>query len=348
MDVDNRMYFFQDNLISVIVPIYNAESTLDRCISSIIGQTYPNLQIILINDGSTDKSLAICKRYAQNNARIKVINSSNQGVSKARNLGMDSAEGAYWGFIDSDDWIEPAYFETMYSAMQEAEGCCLSAIGVVSESWKEYLNNLCRGDSYRILSNTEGLDEITAKFGLRGYLWNKLFLPTQLRLNLDINVCEDLEFIVRYLSHHQSSKVVVANACLYHYEIIRPDTIYSDRYSFQRNFTAFQAYEKIIEQLPDSAQYLCDRMYSHTTELAYNILVTWYSLPKSKRTETKASENKIPEVYAKFHETYDIAMKQSSSMVRINYFLLKVSPSLLIPYLHIKFRIKKLIGRTRK
>ena len=78
------------------------------------------------------------------------------------------------------------------------------------------------------------------------------------------------------------------------------------------------------------------------------MLVTWYSQPKSELTETKAMENKIPEVKLKFHETYDIAMKQSSFMVRVNYFLLKVSPSLLIPYLHLKFRVKKLIGRKRK
>ena len=347
MDDYNRTHS-QDDLISVIVPIYNAENTLDRCITSIIGQTYQNLQIIFINDGSTDGSLAICRRFAEDDARIKVINSSNQGVSKARNQGMDSTKGTYWCFVDSDDWVEPAFIETMYSAMKETEGCCLSALGVVSESWKEYLESLCKGETHRVLSKTEGLDEITAKFGLRGYLWNKLFLPTHLRLNPDINVCEDLEFIVRYLYHHQSSKIVVANACLYHYEIVRPNTIYSDRYSFQRNFTAFQAYEKIIEQLPNSAQYLRDRIYSHTTELAYNMLVTWYSLPKSERTETKAMENKIPEVKFKFHETYDIAMKQSSFMIRVNYFLLKVSPSLLIPYLHLKFRIKKLIGRTRK
>ncbi len=75
----------QQDLISVIVPVYNAEKTLDRCIKSIIGQTYLNLQIILINDGSTDTSFSICAGYADTDARIKVINSSNQGVSKARN-----------------------------------------------------------------------------------------------------------------------------------------------------------------------------------------------------------------------------------------------------------------------
>ncbi len=261
---------------------------------------------------------------------------------------MDAAEGAYWSFVDSDDWIEPTYIETLYSAMQVTEGSCLSVLGVVSESWKVYLDGLCKGNSYRTLSNTEGLDEITVKFGLRGYLWNKLFLPTQLRLDTDINICEDLEFIVRYLSHYRSGKIVVANGCLYHYEIIRSNTIYSNRYSFQRNFTAFQAYENIIEQLPDSAQYLRDRINTHTTELAFNMLVTWYSLPRRERSEMKASENRISEVQSKFRDNYDIAMKQSSFLVQVNYFLLKVSPLLLIPYLHIKFRIKKIIGRTRK
>ena len=92
-------------LISVIVPIYNVAPWLPRCLDSIIGQTYKNLEILLINDGSTDNSLEICQTYAAKDPRIKVIHQENQGVSAARNAGLDNAQGDFIMFVDSDDWL---------------------------------------------------------------------------------------------------------------------------------------------------------------------------------------------------------------------------------------------------
>ena len=103
--------------ISIIVPIYNLESYLDECVSSIVNQTYTNLEIILVNDGSTDRSGAICDKYKAKDERIVVIHQENQGVSVARNNGLDIAIGDYIGFVDADDWIEPDMFEVLYINM---------------------------------------------------------------------------------------------------------------------------------------------------------------------------------------------------------------------------------------
>ncbi|MGV4415210.1 glycosyltransferase family 2 protein [Chryseobacterium sp. T1] len=98
-------------LISVIVPVYNVEKYLEQCIQSILNQTYANFELILINDGSRDNSLSICQKYAQQDARIVLIDKENEGVSSARNIGIDIAKGEWITFIDSDDYISPSYFD---------------------------------------------------------------------------------------------------------------------------------------------------------------------------------------------------------------------------------------------
>ena len=102
------------DLISVIVPVYNVEKYLNRCVDSIINQTYSNLEIILINDGSTDTSGKICDEYKKRDNRIQVIHQKNGGLSAARNAGIDIATGKYLTFIDSDDWIHLKYIEILY------------------------------------------------------------------------------------------------------------------------------------------------------------------------------------------------------------------------------------------
>ena len=104
----------QDYLISIIIPVYNVEKYLRKCLDSIINQTYKKLEIILIDDGSTDNSGKICEEYAKKDDRIIVIHKENAGVSSARNRGIELANGKYIGFIDSDDWIEENMYETLY------------------------------------------------------------------------------------------------------------------------------------------------------------------------------------------------------------------------------------------
>ena len=107
--------------ISVIVPIYNVEIYLDKCIKSIIEQTYKNLEILLIDDGATDNSGAICDKYAALDDRIRVIHKANEGVSLTKNLGIDISTGKYISFVDGDDYIEPEYFELLYNNMIEQD-----------------------------------------------------------------------------------------------------------------------------------------------------------------------------------------------------------------------------------
>lgn len=105
--------------ISIIIPVYNSEKYLHRCLTSAVNQTLKNIEIICINDGSTDGSLNILKEFAANDIRIKIITKQNSGVAKARNTGLSVATGIYIGFIDSDDYVDNNYFEELYSYSPE-------------------------------------------------------------------------------------------------------------------------------------------------------------------------------------------------------------------------------------
>ena len=106
-----------NELISVIVPVYNVESYLSRCVDSIVEQTYHDLEIILVDDGSTDGSPQICDDYATKDSRIKVIHKKNGGEGDARNCGVVSSHGEYMSFVDSDDWLTPNAIEVLYHSM---------------------------------------------------------------------------------------------------------------------------------------------------------------------------------------------------------------------------------------
>ena len=131
-------------LISVIVPVHNVAAYLPRCVDSILAQSYANLQIILVDDGSTDDSGKICEEYAKKDTRIQVIHQKNGGLSSARNAGLDAASGQYIGFVDSDDWIEPEMYEKMLALMEcnEAQIVCAGRYDVDGDTGRKTIG-LC-------------------------------------------------------------------------------------------------------------------------------------------------------------------------------------------------------------
>jgi glycosyltransferase involved in cell wall biosynthesis len=330
-------------LISVIVPVYNAEKTLDTCLQSIISQTYSNLEIILVNDGSFDSSLNICTWYADKDSRIKVITSINQGVSKARNLGMETASGKYFGFIDSDDWVEPQFFESLYKGITTIPNTCLSIIGVSTGKWKQYLQNLCNNERICILSYEKALDEITKSEGLRGYLCNKLFLRTNLRLNTSVSVCEDLEFTVRYLGYFQGinfTNIVVCNECAYHY-IREPliNTHQYNKYGFTRYLTAFKAYESMMNNISKEYIYLHKRITLDILKLAYRLLIDWYSIPSKERNYINYEQQSIKAIQEYFDEYYFYARNEKAILWRIKFLLMKRFSPIVPKLLILKFKL---------
>lgn len=111
----------EKELISIIVPVYNVENYLERCLQSLINQTYKNIEIVCVNDGSTDNSLNILNDFQKKDSRIKIISQENQGLSEARNVGIKNSSGKYIGFVDSDDWVDLDYYEKLYNALIDSK-----------------------------------------------------------------------------------------------------------------------------------------------------------------------------------------------------------------------------------
>lgn len=162
-------------LISVIVPVYRVEEYLERCVKSILSQTYKNLEVILVDDGSPDQCPAICDACAEKDARVKVIHQENKGLSGARNAGIDAASGEYLAFVDSDDYVSPHFIEELYQLLQDT-GC---AIGQCRFSYVKGDGLVEEGDSAFCIYRGESLME--QLYGPEGkatcfvVAWNKLY-----------------------------------------------------------------------------------------------------------------------------------------------------------------------------
>ena len=163
------------SLISVIVPVYRVEKYLERCVKSILSQTYKNLEVILVDDGSPDQCPAICDACAEKDARVKVIHQENKGLSGARNAGIDAASGEYLAFVDSDDYVSPHFIEELYQLLQDT-GC---AIGQCRFSYVKGGGLVEEGDSafciYRGESLMEQLYGPEEKATCFVVAWNKLY-----------------------------------------------------------------------------------------------------------------------------------------------------------------------------
>ena len=206
-------------LISIIVPIYNVELYLEKCIKSIINQTYKNIEIILINDGSIDGSKYICERYKNIDNRIILINSENKGVSSARNLGLEVCKGKYILFVDPDDWIEAHMIETLYQNLKNTN----SDISVCNYYEVRGKNKTSIDLSIENTFNAEKfLYYLSSEKYFRGYLVNKLYSRhiifndnQHIKFDKDIYICEDLLFNFRVAMN--VSKICYTNDKLYNY-----------------------------------------------------------------------------------------------------------------------------------
>ena len=162
-------------LISVIVPVYRVEEYLERCVKSILSQTYKNLEVILVDDGSPDQCPAICDACAEKDARVKVIHQENKGLSGARNAGINAASGEYLAFVDSDDYVSPHFIEELYQLLKDT-GC---AIGQCRFSYVKGEGLVEEGDSafciYRGESLMEQLYGPEEKATCFVVAWNKLY-----------------------------------------------------------------------------------------------------------------------------------------------------------------------------
>lgn len=220
-----------NSLVSIIIPIYNVEKYLKKCLDSIVNQTYKNIEIVCIDDGSPDNSIDILNEFAKRDNRIKIIRQENKGLSGARNKGIDNAKGKYIIFIDSDDWIEFNMVELMINKI-EKENLDI----VICGQYNHYIlndNELIKEINLKKLSNfifNNYKEYFIKNYQLKlpfGSSWNKIFKLDIIKENnlYFVEKClhEDLLFVFRYLNLVR--RIGIVETPLYHYIVNRSDSI---------------------------------------------------------------------------------------------------------------------------
>ena len=241
--------------LSLIVPVYNAEAYLEPCLSSVLNQTFRDFEVLLVNDGSTDSSLEICRRYAQADSRFQVLDKPNGGVSRARNYALDRARGAYLQFMDSDDWLAPNAMEVLVHAAAST-GCdmVISHFYRVAGDRVSPQGHIKKAQVLTRQDFAEYMMKAPANF-YYGVLWNKLYRRSiveahHLRCPENVDWCEDFLFNCEYI---QYARLIAAVPEPIYYYRNREDSLVNTQLSLQNIIeskkSTFRYYKDLYQKL---------------------------------------------------------------------------------------------------
>ena len=272
-------------MISIIVPVYKVEPYLRQCVDSILNQTYRDIEVLLIDDGSPDRCGEICDEYARKDQRIRVFHTENKGLSTARNLGLKEAKGEYIGFVDSDDWIEPDMYEVLLRKMQETE----ADIGVCG-LWYEHKNRreVAKDVVDRVFADEESIKALVFNH-IKNYVWNKLYRRDTWN---DIafpegHVFEDVATTYKTILNVET--VMSCSRPLYHYRQ-REDSIGSNR-SMSNMMDYWDAYygryDALVNTIIASDPTVAKRLREQVANAALRIWRWIWVVPVTERDEKR-------------------------------------------------------------
>lgn len=228
----------EESLISVIVPVYNVKDYVGKCLDSICSQTYKNIEIIVVDDGSTDGSGVICDMYAAKDRRIKVMHCDNGGLSTARNRGIAVARGEYIAFVDSDDWLEKVMYQSLYEGIKQHD----ADVSVCSfyYDYPDRSRAKCNSNKAYLWTGREALHQLLSGKRLKPMVWDKLYkrsLFDEIKFP-DGRIFEDAA--TTYKIFAKAKKVFFFERPYYHYICNRPGSIMSQKfYNGEKNLLMF-------------------------------------------------------------------------------------------------------------
>lgn len=221
------------DLISIVVPIYNVEQYLNQCVLSIIRQTYDNLEIILVDDGSSDKCPQLCDQWADKDGRIKVVHKTNGGLSDARNAGLKVVSGDYIAFVDSDDWIHESFIQKLYEEIIDSEvDICECAVSYVNNEGVIIGNRSCKYSEI-IYPRLDAIKALIKEDGIYQTVWNKLYKKKLIEdIYFEVGKYHEDDFWT-YQIFDRINTIKVVNKPLYYYRQ-RSNSIMGEGYQRKR------------------------------------------------------------------------------------------------------------------
>ena len=319
-------------LISIIVPIYNVEKYLEKCVLSIIDQTYTNLEIILINDGSTDNSSKLCKELALLDQRIIVIHKMNGGLSDARNVGINRATGLYISFVDSDDYISTDMIETLLTSIIENK-CEISTCRYQTYTEDSPIHpRSTQSNNFLVLNNTQALEDMLYLRNLTNSAWGKLY-KTELFRSIRYPAGHTYEDLATTYKLFSKAENIVLNSFEGYYYLKRSGSITNSKFTQSRMSGSDFAHEQLMYVAENHPQIL---------KAAENRLFTEsrYILSAINTTDKKStiSRNKCIEIITKYRRT--ILFDRKSSIVNRTFAA--------ISYISIKLMLKIIAIKAKR
>lgn len=239
-------------LISVIIPAYNAEKHISQCIDTILLQTFRDYELIVINDGSKDRTLKILRNFEQLDSRIKIYDKTNGGVSSARNLGLSLAKGDWIIFIDADDWVKPDYFETLINASLEGTDLVVDKCEVVYEDGhsepEKYISTICGGNNF---TDVFTVGNITSRTSPWGKLFKRSIIESShISFNEKVHLGEDAIFLFTYLLKCKIVRFIDNGGYMYRFE--SNGSLTKKINSIDSEKTAFSEINRLLDEVNSS------------------------------------------------------------------------------------------------
>lgn len=265
-------------MLSIILPVYNGEEYVVKCINSIINQTYKDIELIIIDDGSEDLTSYLCVQESKKDYRIRFYKRKNLGVSAARNFGLEIARGEYITFIDCDDWIDSTFYEQLMKRMEETKADIIIS-GIIEEYYnkKELSKEKCIDEI--VMDRQTAIEKLFCQSGYQGYLWNKIYkkcIFLNIYLNEKIYLCEDLEVNVRLFAN--AKRITYCPNIKYHYYKGENSITTNCNRFFEKKLTIIDAYDAIIVNLKLKYPFLVKKIKYIKFRVILNLLISiWYS-----------------------------------------------------------------------
>lgn len=316
-------------MISIIVPVYNCEVLLERCLDSLLAQTYKDFEVLIVNDGSTDGSLSVCRKYADTHPGVfRLFSKENGGVSSARNLALENVRGEYVCFVDADDYVHKEFLHNLYDLIVE-NGCEMSMCSYVPGN-NEVIKLLSRGEIVCSIFNLEK----------NAVLCNKLFLSDiigDLRFDENVFLGEDTLFCVEYAKKCDSA--VFVNKNLYYYEQSTSSLKYrSSAKYFEKNISCIESRRKMLENTAgldqDTIAVICTSLME-MFEFNACLAVIYNQLGVLKRLSTDLKKDK---------RNYGLMLSSECRLLKFSSFLYFIYKKTYQKVDAVIYRIKKMMS----
>ena len=241
-----------NNLITIMIPAYNAEKYIGRCLESLKNQTYQDIEIVIVNDGSKDQTQSICEEYVCKDSRFRLLNQKNGGEGAARNTGIREAKGQFLCFVDADDYVDADFIENMYQMHMEHEAD-LVICGFTELKDSDIINQT--SGPVEIMNQEDAMEKLLREDSFKGYVWNKMFnmqivRDNQMQFDGSLAVWTDVLFVFQYMLHIK--KAVFNPRPTYNYIYVENSASHLANHllGVEKSYSAIRAKEQMVDKIP--------------------------------------------------------------------------------------------------